>query len=161
MSELIIIGYDDHDTAQKAYEEVQRLQSDFIVDLTGLAVVTVDDDGKQHVDTPGRIVGASAASGALWGALFGLLFLIPGMGLLLGGAMGALLGKLNKSGIDEAFRNRVDTMLQPGNAAVVIMAAKITEDKFAAAMAPYGGDILKTSLSSQDEEELASELRAG
>lgn len=161
MSELIIIGYDDHDTAQNAYEEVQRLQGDFIVDLTGLAVVTVDADGKQHVDTPGRIVGASAASGALWGALFGLLFLIPGMGLLLGGAMGALLGKLNKSGIDEAFRGRVDTMLQPGKAAVVIMAAKITEDKFAAAMAPHGGEILKTSLSSEDEEELASELRAG
>ncbi|SDT14390.1 DUF1269 domain-containing protein [Jiangella sp. DSM 45060] len=161
MSELIVIGYDDHDTAKRAYEEVQRLQSDFIVDLTGLAVVTVDEDGKQHVDTPGRIVGASAASGALWGALFGLLFLIPGMGLLIGGAMGALLGKLNKSGVDEAFRNRVHTMLQPGRAAVVIMAAKITEDKFAAALRPFGGDLLQTSLSSEDEEELASELRAG
>lgn len=161
MSELIIIGYDDHDTAQKAYEEVQRLQGDFIVDLTGLAVVTVDADGKQHVDTPGRIVGASAASGALWGALFGLLFLIPGIGLLLGGAMGALLGKLSKSGIDDAFRDRVHTMLQPGKAAVVIMAAKITEDKFAAALRPFGGDVLQTSLSSEDEEELASELRAG
>ncbi|WP_116950916.1 DUF1269 domain-containing protein [Jiangella endophytica] len=161
MSELIVIGYDDHDTAKNAYAEVQRLQSDFIVDLTGLAVVTVDDDGKQHVDTPGRIVSASAASGALWGALFGLLFLIPGMGLLLGGAMGALLGKLNKSGIDEAFRNRVHAMLQPGRAAVVIMAAKITEDKFAAALRPYGGEILQTSLSKEHEEELASELRAG
>ncbi len=88
MSELIIIGYDDHAVAERAYERVQQLQHDFILELSGLAVLRVDLDGKKHVDTPSRIVGASAASGALWGMLFGLLFLSPGLGLVLGGAWG-------------------------------------------------------------------------
>ncbi|WP_127503100.1 DUF1269 domain-containing protein [Actinoplanes solisilvae] len=158
MSDLIILGYDNHDTATRAYEEVQRLQNDHIVDLTGLAVVTVDDKGKSHVETPGKVVSGSAAGGALWGMLLGLLFLVPIGGLLLGGAMGALMGKLGKSGIDASFRERVQGMLTPGRAAVVIMATKITEDKFGSAMKPYGGEVLQTSLSTEDEKELAGEL---
>lgn len=157
MSDLIVIGYDNPQTAQQAYAQVQRLQHDFVVDLRGLAIVNVDADGKTHVDTPKRIVGASAVSGALFGLLLGLLFFVPGM-VLLGGAVGALMGVLNKSGIDSSFRDRVEHLVEPGHAAVVIMAAKITEDKFAAAMQPFGGTILKTSLSESDEHELAEEL---
>lgn len=157
MSDLIVIGYDDEPTARRAYEEVLRLQKDFIVDLRGLAIVHVDMDGKTHVDTPQRIVGTSAAAGALWGLLFGVLFFVPGM-VLLGGAMGALFGKLSKSGVNDQFRARVQDLLSPGHAAVVIMARKVTEDKFASAMQPFGGRILKTSLSEDDEKELAEEL---
>jgi uncharacterized membrane protein len=158
MSELVIIGYDDHATANRAYEEVQRLQGDFVVQLQGLALVTVDADGKKHVDTPARPVGIGAAGGALWGTLIGLLFLVPFAGFLLGGAMGALFGKLDKVGINRAFREQVEAMVGPGKGAVVIMASKITEDKFAAAMKAYGGEVLKTSMSDEDERELAHEL---
>jgi len=157
MSDLIVIGYENPQTARQAYEQVQRLQKDFVVDLAGLAIVEVDADGKTHVDTPKRIVGASAISGAVFGAILGLLFFVPGM-ILLGGAIGALFGQFNKSGIDAEFRNRVEHLLEPGHSAVVIMASKITEDKFADAMQPFGGTVLKTSLSQSDEKELAEEL---
>ena len=157
MSDLIVIGYEDSRTARQAYEQVQRLQKDFVVELRGLAIVDVDADGKTHVDTPQRIIGVSAVSGALFGLLLGLLFFVPGM-VLLGGAVGALMGKFNQSGIDAQFRDRVAHLVEPGHSAVVIMAAKVTEDKFAAAMQPFGGTILKTSLSESDEKELAEEL---
>lgn len=157
MSDLIVIGYDNPVAARQAYEQVQRLQQDFIVDLRGLAIVDVDRDGKTHVDTPKRIIGSSAVSGALFGLLLGLLFFIPGM-VFLGGAVGALMGLLNKSGVDADFRNRVQHLIEPGHSAVVIMAAKITEDKFGPAMQPFGGTILKTSLSESQEKELATEL---
>jgi uncharacterized membrane protein len=157
MSDLIVIGYEDSRTARQAYEQVQRLQKDFVVELRGLAIVDVDADGKTHVDTPQRIIGVSAVSGALFGLLLGLLFFVPGM-VLLGGAVGALMGKFNQSGIDAQFRERVAHLVEPGHSAVVIMAAKVTEDKFAAAMQPFGGTILKTSLSESDEKELAEEL---
>ena len=158
MSELIVIGYDDPATATAAYNEVLSLQKDFVVQLQGLAVVNVDAEGKTHVETPQKIVGVSAASGALWGMLIGLLFFVPFFGLALGGAMGALMGKAGKSGINDTFRQQVQDLLTPGSAAVVIMASKITEDKFADAMKPYGGSLLKTSLSEEDEKELAHEL---
>ncbi|MBB4753718.1 DUF1269 domain-containing protein [Actinoplanes lobatus] len=155
---MIIIGYDDHDTAKRCYAQVIELQKDRIVDLTGLAVVTVDSDGESHVDTPTRVVSGSAAGGALWGALFGLLFLVPVAGVVLGGALGALFGVLGKVGIDRSFRDRVQSLLGPGKAAVVIMSGQRTEDKFIDALKPFGGQVLKTSLSHEQEKELADEL---
>jgi len=160
MSELIVIGYDSPVQARSAYSEVLALQSDFIADLRGVAIVTVDSEGKNHVETPQKIVGLGAASGALWGMLIGLLFFVPFLGAALGGAMGALFGKLAKSGINDTFRQQVQDLLQPCKAAVVIMAEKITEDKFADRMAPHGGTLLKTSMSEADERELAHDLSA-
>lgn len=157
MSDLIVIGYDNPQTARQAYEQVQHLGRDFVVDLRGLAIVDVDADGKTHVDTPQRIVGTSAVGGAVFGMLIGLLFFVPGM-VLLGGTIGALIGKFNKSGVNAEFRDRVAHLIEPGHSAVVIMAAKVTEDKFGSAMRAYGGTILKTSMSESDENELAEEL---
>jgi uncharacterized membrane protein len=97
MSDLIVIGYENRQTAHQAYEQVQRLQRDFVVDLRGLAIVDVDADGKTHVDTPQRIIGRSAATGAIFGLVLGLLFFVPGMALL-GGAIGALMGKIQQVG---------------------------------------------------------------
>lgn len=160
MSELIVIGYGDHATADAAQATVLNLQKDLIINLAGLAVVQVDEDGKQHVHTPGNLVGAGAASGATWGLIIGLFFLSPGLGAIVGGAWGALLGKLGRSGVDAGFRERVDGLLTPGKAALVLMVTKITEDKFNAAMAPHGGSVLKSSLSAEDEKELADMLGA-
>ena len=160
MSELIVIGYDNPVQARSAYDEVMALQSDFIAELRGVAIVTVDAEGKSHVESPGKIVGVGAASGALWGMLIGLLFFVPFLGAALGGAMGALFGKLAKSGINDEFRRQVRELNQPGKATIVIMAEKITEDKFAERMAPYGGTLLKTSLSEADERELAHDLNS-
>ena len=159
MSELIIIGYDDHATAEAAQARVLQLQKDFVIDLSGLAVVRVDDDGKKHIDTPGSIVGVSATSGALWGMIIGLLFLVPGVGLLVGGAWGAVAGLAGKAGVNRGLRERVDGLLTPGKSALVVMAKKLTEDKFAAGMAEFGGTVLKTSLSDEAENELVQELK--
>lgn len=157
MSDLIVIGYENPQSARQAYEQVLRLQQDFVVELRGLAIVDVDADGKTHVDTPQRFVGSSMAAGAVFGLLLGLLFFVPGVALL-GGAIGALMGAFNKAGVDAEFRNRVAHLVEPGHSAGVIMASKITEDKFASAMQSFGGTILKTSLSDSDERELAEEL---
>ena len=41
MSELIVIGYDNQASATQAYNQVLVLAKDFIVKLTGLAIVNV------------------------------------------------------------------------------------------------------------------------
>ena len=155
---LIVIGYDNHDQAVAAYNEVFEMQGDFVLELQGVAIVNVDSEGTSHVETPRKIVGMSAASGALWGMLIGLLFFVPFFGLALGGLMGALFGKLGKSGINDEFRAQVNGLLEPGHSAVVIMASNITEDKFAYRIGKFGGRLLKTSLSDEEEQELAHEL---
>ncbi|MFE5514195.1 MULTISPECIES: DUF1269 domain-containing protein [unclassified Streptomyces] len=159
MSELIVIGYEDHAVAREAFKAVQQLRDDHVVELNGLAVVRVDQDGETHVDTPAKTeeIALSATAGALWGLVFGMIVLTPGIGVV-GAALGGLIGKLNQMGVDRGFRQKVSDLLAPGSAAVVIMASKITEDRFAAAMEPFGGTVLKTSLSEESERELSEQL---
>ncbi|MFE0640544.1 DUF1269 domain-containing protein [Streptomyces sp. NPDC058877] len=159
MSELIVLGYEDRSAADKAFAEVQRLSKDHVVELSGLAVVSVDEDGKTHVDTPAKTEGIalSATAGALWGMVLGILVLTPGIGVV-GAAVGGLIGKLQQVGVTSRFREKVQELLRPGSSAVVIMATKITEDRFAAAMGPLGGELLTTSLSEQGEREIAEQL---
>ncbi|MFB7512101.1 DUF1269 domain-containing protein [Streptomyces sp. NPDC056144] len=159
MSELIVIGYDDHAVATEAFKAVQQLRDDDVVELDGLAVVRVDADGETHVDTPRKSekVAISATAGAVWGMVLGIVILTPGIGVV-GAAVGGLIGKLNQVGVDGKFRKKVGELLAPGSAAVVVMASRITEDRFAAAMEAFGGTVLKTSLSEESERELAEQL---
>ena len=159
MADLVVIGYPDEATASKAYAKVQELQQQFIVDGTA-ARVTRSADGKLRVETESgpATIGAGAVGGALWGALIGLLFLVPLGGMLFGAVEGALIGKLADLGIDDGFRSQVQDVVKPGTSAVVIMFDKMTPDKTMEALEPFGGKVLKTSLSHQAEEEMSKEL---
>ena len=158
MSELIVIGYEDHAVAAQAYGAVLGLPDDVVIARQGLALVTVDDEGKTHVETPSNPVEASAAGGAVWGAIIGLLFFMPFFGGAIGGAIGALMGKVRKSGVHDEFRAQVRDLLRPGKAAVVVMASKIVEEPFGAALKPFAGTILKTSMPAEDERELVADF---
>lgn len=160
MADLIVIAFDSESDAEGAYTEIQRLQGDLVVQLAGLALVKVDEDGKTHVDYPGPAgkIGAGAAGGALFGTLIGILFFVPFAGLIFGGLMGALFAGLDKTGLDAQFRDRVRSTVSAGKSAVVIYATKLTADKFAAALSPYNGTVVQTSLSEEDEKELVHDL---
>ena len=52
-------------------------------------------------------------------------------------------------------------MLKPGTSALFLMLEKVTPDKAVEAMSKYGGTVLKTSLSKEDEKELQEALHGG
>jgi uncharacterized membrane protein len=160
MADLVVLGYPDEATAKTVEAKIHELQKELIIDGTA-AVLTRSADGKIHVETPSGAVGAGAATGALWGGLFGLLFFVPVGGLIVGGIMGALMGKAADMGIDDEFRSRVQNVLKPGSSGVVIIFNKVTPDKALAALAPYGGEVLQTSLTKEAEEEIAKALGGG
>jgi uncharacterized membrane protein len=90
----------------------------------------------------------------LWGFLFGLLFFVPVLGMAIGAGLGALMGKLTKTTIDKQFRDQVRDLVKPGTSALFLMLEKVTPDRAVEAMSQYGGTVLKTALSKQDEQEL-------
>jgi uncharacterized membrane protein len=152
MAELVVIGYPDEASAEQALAVLGTLQQELVVDLAGAAVVVADAQGKLKVSTPTHATGAGAASGALWGMLIGLLFFIPVAGLFLGGMMGAMFGKMGDMGIKKEYIEQVRGLLTPGTAGLVVMYRKATPDKTVAALAPFGGTVLKSSLSAEAEE---------
>ena len=93
MAELLVIGYDDVETANKALATVGDLEKDLILQTAGAAVVKKSEDGKVEMVTKTGATSAGAAMGGFWGMLFGLIFLIPVAGLVFGGIMGANIVK--------------------------------------------------------------------
>jgi uncharacterized membrane protein len=75
--------------------------------------------------------------------------------------MGALMGKVTKSGISKEFQDQVRDLLQPGTSALFLMVEKVTPDKAVEAMSKFGGTVLKTSLSKEGEAELQEALHGG
>ena len=134
MADLIAIGYPDEATAEAAADEARRLAQDLIIQPDAIAVIVRDKDGGYHVHTNHHLVGAG---------------------------MGALMGKVTKSGVDKAFQDQVRGLLQPGTSALFLMVEKVTPDKAVEAMSKYGGTVLKTSLSKDGEAELQDALHGG
>ena len=97
-----------------------------------------------------------AASGGVWGALIGMLFLNP----LLGAGAGALSGKFTDIGINDQFMKDAAASLSPGQAAPCVLVRKVTADKVLPAMAPFGGKVLQTSLSGEQEAKMNEALKA-
>jgi uncharacterized membrane protein len=58
MSELIVIGFDGPVKARAAYDEAPAA-SDFIAELQGAALATVDAQGKTHLETPQKMVASA------------------------------------------------------------------------------------------------------
>lgn len=154
MSEMVVIGYPNAETAEMAMEEVLRLQRDYMIELDQIAVVQQDADGKFHTHTPVSPTAAGTTWGAFWGLLFGMLFFVPFLGMAVGGAMGALSGGMAKAGMNREFLERVRGVLKPGTSALFLVIQKVTPDKVIEALKPFGGEVLRTSLSEDAEQRL-------
>jgi uncharacterized membrane protein len=158
MADLIVIGYDDEETADKAAAEVERLSSELVIEPEAVAVIRRDKEGKYHVSTTHHPVALGATWGMFWGALFGLIFFIPVFGLAIGAGLGALMGAITKAGIDRQFQQQVRDQVQPGTSALFLVVDKITPDKAIEALSKYGGTVLKTSLTRDAERQIQEAL---
>ncbi|WP_354642015.1 DUF1269 domain-containing protein [Kitasatospora camelliae] len=161
MSNLFVIAYPDLVTAQQVREELISLQKQKLIDLEDIVVVERRaGDGKIKLHQAVNTTGMGAASGALWGGVIGLLFLMPFLGAAIGGATGAAVGAATDIGVDDKFMKQVGQKLQPGTAAVFALVRTATEDKVVPAVAAFGGELIQTSLSHEEEEHLRSIAQA-
>ena len=168
MSTLIAITYDDQQTAQQAFDALGRLQKQQLLELEDVAYATKDEKGKVKVkDTLERQhTGSVAGWGFFWGFLIGLIFGGPLFWGLFTALLGGLIAKGTDVGIDNDFMKEVSNSLEPGGAAVFILAYKATPDKVVAELSQYGGHVVRTSLSEEDEAALRQaiehpEVKAG
>jgi len=162
MSELVCIAYPDPNEADRALDELERLQHSYLVDLADAAVVIRRPDGEVKIKQSVNLVGATAVSGgvwgSLWGILIGLLFLNPLAGLLTGGAagagLGALSGALTDYGINDDFIRELGSTIEPNSSALFVLMRNAKVDRLLDELEPRKGRVLRTSLSKENEERL-------
>jgi uncharacterized membrane protein len=151
---LLAIGYPDETTAAAAGDEARRWASELRLEPEAIAVVSRNEDGAYQVDTNHRAVPGGATRGMFWGLLLGGLFFVPVLGMTVGPGLGARMGKVARSVVDRQFQSQVRDLLQPGTSVLFLLADRGTPDEAMARLQRYGGTVLTSSLSEDQEREL-------
>ena len=166
MSQLIVVGFDSPEEADRVLVRLAGLKKEYLIDLEDAVVVVRDTEGKVHLKQSLNLtaVGATSGllSGSIWGGLVGLLFLTPLAGFAIGGALGAgagaLSGSLTDYGIDDEFIKSLGNTIPNNSSALFILVRKVQPEKVLAEFPDLRGRVLKTSLSPEQEQKLQAAL---
>ena len=158
MSTLVAIAYPDAATAEQVRQELIQATKEHLVRLDDAVVVEHRPDGKIKLHQAMSTTGAGAAGGALWGGLIGLIFLAPLFGMAVGAASGAFAGKVSDVGVNDSFMKELGTKVPAGGAALIALGSTDARDKVIERVQRYGGEVIQTSLSSEEEEQLRAAL---
>ena len=160
MADLIAIVYPTEAKAEEVRLRQFELQKEYLIQLSDAVIAVKADNGKVKLNQLVNTTAAGAVSGSFWGLLIGVLFLNPLLGIAVGAASGALGGALSDVGINDTFMKALADKLQPGNAALFILAREMTADKVVKELSHFGGEVLKTSLDESKEQVLRDALKA-
>ena len=158
MATFVAIEYDDIHKAHEVRLALAKLQREYLIDLEDAVVAVKDDQGKIKLHQAMNLTAAGAVSGGFWGTLIGMLFLSPLLGAAVGASAGAVSGALSDIGIDDNFMKQLSEGLKNGTSVLFILVRKATPDKVLDEIKQYGGNVLQTSLSHEDEAKLQSVL---
>ena len=175
MSDLVVVGFDNELKADEVLHKLGQMQKEHLVDLEDAVVVIKNEKGKVKlvrslapwggagslvkIKQAYDLVTSGAIGGGFWGSLVGLLFLHPLLGVTVGLATGALSGALMDVGINDEFIADLGKTIKPGTSALFLLVRKATPDKVLDELRPYGGKLLKTSLSKSDEASLKAAFK--
>jgi uncharacterized membrane protein len=154
MSNLVVIGFDDENTAFEMRAELAKMQKEYLIEMDDVVVVTKNDKGKVKLHQVTSLTAAGAAGGGFWGMLMGMIFLNPLLGAAVGAGAGAISGALSDIGIDDQFMKELGKSFQPGTSALCVLVRKATSDKVLERLQGFQGKVLKTSLTVDEEDEL-------
>lgn len=160
MSNLIVLVFDSDEEASQVMGAIKSLRKENFISLDDTAVIVKDADGKVHVKNEiDRGIKLGAGIGSLMGLFLGMLFGGPVGALLLGGAGGALVGKLVDMGVDQKFVKQLKEELPPGSSALFLLVHDANSNVAMAALRPYKGTVYHTTLDSDTEAELQRVLK--
>lgn len=159
MSNLIAISYPDVATAVAVRDRLFDLQRQNLITMEDLVVVERRANGTIKLHQTVGTTGMGAVGGALWDGLIGLLFFMPLFfmplfGMALGAATGAASGAMVDAGVNDAFMRELADTLAPGAAALFVLVVRSTPDKVIPEIQPYGGRVIQTSLSREEDAQL-------
>ncbi len=158
MATLVVIDYDSEVKAEEVRLALLKMQKEYLIDIADAVVVVRDEKGKIKLRQMYNLTATGAVSGGFWGTLVGVLFLNPFFGMAVGAAAGALSGALTDVGIDDKFMKKMAETIKPGSAALCVLIRSMTADRVIEEVQQFGGELIKTNLSHDDETKLRDAL---
>jgi uncharacterized membrane protein len=157
MNQLIVVAFDHFDDARDAMKQLRALEHEGKIRFEDTAIVERDPDGTAHVKNE---VSGTTETAAVIGAVVGglLAFVFPLAGIAIGAALGALVGRSLDSGVSDQFVDEVKETLRPGRSALFLVVKESDADATLAALRPFSGDVIQTTLPTETEEALRQAL---
>ena len=158
MNQLIVVAFDHFDDARNAMKTLRALERDGRIRFEDTALVERDPDGTAHVRNE---VSGTTETAAVIGAVIGgiVTFVFPLAGIVLGAALGAAVGAAMKTGVEGTFVDEVKKTLRPGRSALFLVVKEAQADAVMAALRPFKGDVIQTTLPTETEDALRAALR--
>jgi uncharacterized membrane protein len=153
MRDLIVVAFDQLDDARVAMRRLRELEGEGQVQFEDTALLERTNKGEIHVKN--ELTGTTetgAAIGGLVGAV--VTFFFPVVGLALGAAAGAAVGAMMKTGVEPSFVDDVKQKLSPGRSALFLVVRRGSMDSLIAALEPFKGEVIQTTLRPDAEDEM-------
>jgi uncharacterized membrane protein len=158
VAEFAAIEYDDPNRAHEVRLAMLKLQQEYLIDLEDAVVAVKNDKGKVKLHQAFNLTGAGAIEGGFWGTLIGMLFASPLLGAAVGASAGAISGALSDVGISDDFMKELAAGMTNNSSVLFVLVRKATPDKVVEEIQKYGGTVLRSSLSHEDETKLQAAL---
>ena len=153
MSNLVVLGFDEPNKAEEVRLELQKLQTEYLLDLADVAVAIKDEKGKVMLHHAGNLITHDAVFGGAYGSLAHLI--------LANAVAGAASGALRDVGINDHFMKALAAMISSSLALFVLTRSPSPDrNRLLEELKGLGGKILMTSLSHEDEARLQAALSA-
>jgi uncharacterized membrane protein len=157
VNDLLVVAFDHFDDARTAMASLRNLEREGRIRFEDTALVQRDPDGTAHVRN--EVSGTTEKAAAIGAVIGGLVtFVFPPARMVLGAAAGAALGAAMDTGVSGSFVDDVSRTLRPGRSAIFLVVRQSDLDAVIAALRPYRGDVIQTTLPSETEEAIARAL---
>jgi uncharacterized membrane protein len=154
MSNLVVVAFDEPHKAEEMYLKLQKLQSEYLLDLADVVVAVKDKTGRVKLHHADNLTAANGVYRGFCGSLASLIFL--------NAATAAASRALTDLGINDHFMKVLTATLIPNSSTLFVLTRSPSPDKdrLLEELKGLGGKILMTSLSHEDEARLQAALSA-
>ena len=154
MSNLVVVGFDKSRKAEEVCLKLQKLQSEYLLDLADVVVAVKDEMGKIKLHHADNLIIDDAVFRGFCGSLANLIFL--------NAATAAASRALTDVGINDHFMKELAATLIPGSSALFVLTRSPSPDRnrLLEELKGLGGKILMSSLSHDYEARLQAALSA-
>jgi uncharacterized membrane protein len=157
MNQLVVVSFDNVDSAREALRSLRGLEQHGQISFEDTAIISRDPDGTTRVRNE---ISGTTETAAVIGGVVGAIaaFVFPVAGIAIGAAAGAAIGASMHTGVEGSFVDEIKAKLTPGRSALFLVVRTLNADVLAAALRPYEGDVVQTTLSPDLEQSLRDAL---
>ena len=149
MSDALAILFDTDDDAMLALRNLREIERSGQIAFSDTAVVARDTAGNLYVKNE---LDSSTETGMTIGAVVGALF--GPLGLIAGLVGGAAVGSSSGNGVDDGFVDDVERQLEPDRSALFLAIKDAQADALVAALRPFRGRVIRSTLTPDAEDVL-------